>query len=177
MIIRLKEILQAPRHIDLSFGSNWWRMEDSGDPVLDLDGPLEVHLTIFKEGGHYVVDGSLSGKIRVRCDRCLEVYSREVQSDFRLLLASPLPEPIGSEIVLSEEDMSVDFSADDAIEIDHLVREQLYLTLPIKFLCQERCRGLCPVCGINLNQEECTCRTKRGHPAFLKLKELELNRD
>ena len=124
-----------------------------------------------------MVDGSLSGKIRVRCDRCLELYSQDIQSEFRLLLASSPPEPVGSEIALVEEDMAMDFLADDAIEIDHLVREQLYLALPIKLLCYESCRGLCPVCGINLNQEECTCHKKEGHPAFLKLKELGFKRD
>jgi uncharacterized protein len=176
MIIRLKE-MQGPRQFDLRFESNWWRGGDSIDQVLGLDGPLDVHLTILKEGIHHVVDGRLSGRIRVRCDRCLDAYSHEVQSEFRLLLASPLPEPIGSEIALSEEDMSVEFLADDEIDIDHLVREQIYLTLPIKFLCREGCQGLCPVCGANLNREACRCREKRGHPAFSKLKDLKFSRD
>jgi uncharacterized protein len=100
-----------------------------------------------------------------------------VRSDFRLLLASRLPEPVGSEIALLEEDMSVEFLADDEMDMDHLVREQLYLALPIKFLCHETCRGLCPVCGTNLNREACMCEGEKGHPAFLKLKELRLNRD
>jgi uncharacterized protein len=177
MIIHFKEMLGSPHHFDLRFGSNWWRAEDSNDQVLGLDGLLDAHLTAFKEGSHYVVDGNLSGKIRVRCDRCLELYSQDIQSEFRLLLASSPPEPVGSEIALVEEDMSMDFLTDDAIEIDHLVREQLYLALPIKLLCHESCRGLCPVCGINLNQEECSCQEKEGHPAFLKLKELGFKRD
>jgi len=177
MIIRLREMPRGPRHFDLRFGSNWWRSEGSNDQILGLDGPLDVHLTIFKEGSHHVVDGRLSGRIRVRCDRCLDVYSHGVRSEFHLLLASPLPEPAGSEIALLEEDMSVDFLVDDAIEVDHLVREQIYLTLPIKFLCQEACKGLCPVCGANLNREECACKEKQGHPAFLKLKELGFKRE
>lgn len=177
MIIRLKEILGSPHQFDLTFGSNWWKDGVPDDQVLGLDGPLDVHLMISKEGSQYVVNGSLSGRVRVRCGRCLESFSHEVDSDFRLLLAPSLPEPVGSEIELVEDDMSVDFVADDAIEIDQLVREQLYLALPIKFLCHETCRGLCPVCGINLNQEECTCQKKGGHSAFLKLKELGIKRD
>lgn len=177
MIIRLKEMMPGPRHFDLRFESNWWGGGDPNNQVLGLDGPLAAHLTLSKEGSYYAVDGVLSGRIRVRCDRCLETYSHGVQSGFRVLLAPPLPEPVGSEIALSEEDMSVEFLSDEEIEIDHLVREQLYLALPVKFLCHDACRGLCPVCGANLNREACRCREKRGHPAFLKLKELKFNRD
>jgi len=173
MIIHLKELLRGPRHFDVRFESGWWRGEDPNSQVLGLDGPLDVHLNLSREGIHYAVGGSISGKVRVRCDRCLDTCSHGVQSEFRLILAPPLPEPVGSEIALSEEDMSVEFLAADEIEIDHLVREQLYLALPIKFLCHEACRGLCPVCGANLNQEACRCREKKGQAAFLKLKELE----
>lgn len=177
MIVRLKEMMPGPRRFDLRFESNWWGGGDPNSQVLGLDGPLDMHLTLSKEGSHYAVDGSLSGRIRVRCDRCLETYSHGVQSEFRVLLAPPPSEPVDSEIALSEEDMSVEFLADDEIEIDRLVREQLYLALPIQLLCHEACRGLCPVCGANLNREACKCQEKRGHPAFLKLKEVKLKRD
>jgi uncharacterized protein len=177
MIIRLKDILRGPRHFDFSFDSGWWREGDANDQILGLDGLLKVQMTLSREGKHYAVDGELSGRIRVRCDRCLGLYSHELQSEFKLLLSPPPTEPVRSEIELLEEDMSVDFLSGDEIEIDHIVREQLYLALPIKLLCHEECRGLCPVCGISLNRGECSCSQKKGHPAFLKLNELKFNRD
>ena len=176
MIIRLKDILRGPRDFDFTFDSGWWREEDANDQVLGLDGPLRVHISLSKEGNHYAVDGTLSGRIRLRCGRCLSSYSHELQSEFRLLLSPQPAEPVRSEIELLEEDMSIDFFPGDELEIDHIVREQIYLTLPMKLLCHEGCRGLCPVCGTNLNRGECSCYEKQGHPAFLKLKELELNR-
>jgi len=144
------------------------------EQVLGLDGPLEVHMTLSREGRQYAVDGSLSGSVRARCDRCLEVYSHHVRSRFRLLLAPPLPEPVAGDIALLEEDMSVEFLADEQVDMDQLVREQLYLALPVKFLCHEGCRGLCPVCGANLNYETCTCAVAGGHPAFRKLEQLKV---
>ncbi len=176
MIIRLKDILRGPRHFDFTFDSGWWR-EGNENQILGLDGPLKVQMTLSKEGDHYTVNGGVSGRIRVRCDRCLGSYSHEVHSEFRLLLSPPPTEPVRSEVELMEEDMSVEFLSGDDIEIDHIVREQLYLALPIKLLCHEGCRGLCPVCGTDLNRRECTCQEKKGHPAFLKLNEVELNRD
>jgi len=177
MIIRLKDILRGPRDFDFIFDPGWWREGDANDQVLGLDSPLRVKITLSKEGSHYAVDGELSGKIRIRCDRCLSSYSHELQSEFRLLLSPQPTEPIRSEIELLEEDMSVEFFPGDEVDIDHIVREQIYLALPIKLLCHKGCRGLCPECGTNLNRGECSCCDKKGHPAFLKLKELKLNRD
>jgi uncharacterized protein len=177
MIIRLKDILRGPRHLVATFNAGWWREGDANDQVLGLDSPLKVEMTLSREGNHYAVDGWISGRIRVRCDRCLGSYSHALQSEFRLLLSPPPTEPLRNEIELLEEDMSVEFLSGDEIEIDHIVREQLYLALPMKLLCHKGCRGLCPVCGTNLNRGTCTCQKKKGHPAFLKLNELKLKRD
>ena len=177
MIIRLKDILRGSRHLDFTFDPGWWMAGEVDDQVLGLDGPLNVKMTLSNEGNHCAVDGGLSGRIRVRCDRCLSSYSHELQSEFRLLLSPPPIEPVHSEIELLEEDMSIEFLSGDEIDTDHIVREQVYLALPIKLLCHEGCGGLCPVCGTNLNSGECKCQKKKGHPAFLKLRKLEFNRD
>lgn len=73
--------------------------------------------------------------------------------------------------------MSVVFISEKEIELDEIVRSEIYLALPMKFLCKEDCKGLCPVCGKNLNRERCNCQKMTGHPAFLKLKELKLKGD
>jgi len=177
MIIRLKELVAGPRDFDLRFEPNWWGAGDPNHQVQGLDGPLEVHLTLSREDDHYAVNGTLFGKIWVSCDRCVEPYSHGVKSEFGLILAPMPTEPVGSELALSEEDMAVEFFTDEEIEIDHLVREQLYLSLPVKFLCHEGCKGLCPACGANLNRESCRCERESGHPAFLKLKRLNITRD
>ena len=132
-------------------------------------------MTIFREESNFVVDGHLSGGIRLRCDRCLGLYSHELQPEFRLFLSSPPQDPELNEIELCEEDMAVRFITGDEIDIDDIVIEQIYLSLPIKFLCSEGCHGLCPRCGTNLNKGKCGCLEEKGHPGFLKLKELDTN--
>jgi len=177
MIIRLKDMLPGPRHFDLSFESSGWGEGDPHDAVVGLDGPLDVHLTVTKEGDRYTVEGSLEGKIRARCDRCLNIYSHVIESDFKLLLTTLPREAEGRERELLEEDMAVEFIMEDEIEIDHIVREQLYLSLPMKLLCHESCQGLCPVCGMNLNHGSCRCAGHSGHPAFSKLKQLKFDQE
>jgi len=97
MIISIKDLLRCPRHFDFAFGSDLWRDRDVNGQILGLDGPLSVQMTISKEESNFVVEGHLSGGVRVKC---------------------------------------------------------------------ERCYGLCPTCGINLNREKCDCREKMATLLF-----------
>ena len=80
-----------------------------------------------------------------------------------------------NEIELLEDDMSVDFITGNEICLDDIVREQIYLSLPMKCLCREDCLGLCTLCGTNLNIGKCNCEDKKGHPGFSKLKNIKLD--
>lgn len=119
-----------------------------------------------------MLDGSLYGRVRVRCDRCLEPYIQDLDFDFRSILERLHSDPVQSELELSAEDLSVNFTVGDEIDLHEIVREQLYLSLPMKLLCNKKCYGLCPMCGTNLNKKKCGCHMEKGHPEFSKLKNL-----
>lgn len=173
-IIDLRHISDEPRRFEFTFQPSWWQ-DDAGDQrIIGPDGPLTVRMTLYKEGLNYVVDGHLSGRFRVRCDRCLKPFTLDLQPDFQLILDVTASEYGQGEYGLMEDDLSVRFIDDLDLNVDELVREQIYLSLPIKSLCREDCAGLCPTCGRNLNTETCTCQEASGHPAFLKLKDLKL---
>ena len=71
--------------------------------------------------------------------------------------------------------MEVHFLRGEEVDLDEIIQEQVYLSLPIiRILCKENCQGLCPVCGNNLNKENCQCNREHGHPGFLKLKNLRI---
>ena len=78
------------------------------------------------------------------------------------------------ETELAEEDMEVDFVKGEEIDLADMLREQIYLSLPVKLICHSDCRGICPKCGINLNTGQCRCRQELGHPGFAKLKNLKI---
>ena len=175
MIIRLKDILRGPRHLDFTLAPDWWTgTVDENDQIVGFDGALHVEMTITKETNKLAVTGRLMGKLRLRCDRCLGLYGHGLHSEFRLFLTHPPSDQAESDIELSQEDMSLRFISGDDIDIDDIIREQVYLSLPLKSLCREDCHGLCTVCGTNLNEGTCHCRGEKGHPAFLKLEKLEL---
>jgi uncharacterized protein len=71
---------------------------------------------------------------------------------------------------VAEDDLGVSYYRDDVVDLGELMREQFFLALPMKPLCQEDCRGLCPVCGINRNRETCTCETTWVDPRMEALK-------
>ena len=175
MIVDLQNISRTPRQFDLTFQPDWWR-GDSGDiRIQGLEGPLEVHLTIIRDGERFVIDGRLEGSLCLVCDRCLETYPFSLSHNFRLSLALPERwESDEDETELTIEDLVVGFISTTKIDLDDIIREQIYLALPIKALCADTCAGLCSRCGVNLNRETCRCSENSGHPAFLKLKELQI---
>ena len=59
---------------------------------------------------------------------------------------------------LAEEDVDISYYRDDQIDLTELLREQFYLAVPMKPLCREDCRGLCPSCGTNRNTGTCQCQ-------------------
>lgn len=174
MIIDLRTISEGARRFQFVLERDWWPSVTQRDQILEIGSPVQVKLVIYKAGDKYVLDGDLRGGLRVVCDRCLEAYHRDLRTTFRVYLALPLPEEVDPEIELAEKDLEVDFIRGEEIELDEIIREQIYLSLPMKSLCSENCLGLCPRCGSNLNAGDCQCEPEQGHPAFLKLKNFKI---
>jgi len=84
------------------------------------------------------------------------------------LVAEEELEP-SEEIELDAKDLDYEFFDGVVIDLDSLVIEQIFLALPVKILCSDRCRGLCPHCGTNLNEESCDCERKTGKSPFAAL--------
>ncbi len=175
MIINLSAIEFGPKHFDFEFDHDWWKCEKEDSQILGLDRPLECHIDIAKAGVRYVLDGKIFTHLLMACDRCLEPFRHKLDLKFRLFLSPNFTESVQSEIELSEDDMSVQFVRSSEVDLNDIVREQIYLSLPMKSLCRKDCSGLCPICGTNLNKERCKCLRGEGHPGFSMLKALKLN--
>ncbi len=159
MIIDLKTIPQdSPKHFELCLEKGWWKCEDPDEQISGISATIKARVDIYKTGDKYVLEGDMDGAVRVRCDRCLNPFDHKINTDFRLFFAQLSRYVNKAEIELLEEDMETGFINGEEIELDDIFREQLYLSLPIKLLCREDCRGLCPVCGADLNIQRCQCR-------------------
>jgi uncharacterized protein len=148
-------------------------------------GPLHVDATLEKIERRVLVDAHGKAELTVPCGRCLSPVSVDLPVDFELTL---VPREEYADDARGERDdsrspVSGSFDPVDAeedvytgkvIDLDPLVREQLVLALPAYPVCREDCKGLCPVCGTNLNERECGCDRHVPDPRLAGLKNLKL---
>lgn len=132
-----------------------------------VNGSVRGDCTLKREGEDKIVlDGRVEVDLLLPCDRCLRLYPFQVSSEFRLLfaLASTDPWQEGEETSFSA-DIETELLDEPVIDLDDVLRQQVYLALPVKRLCRETCKGLCPRCGVNLNETACECeRVTEGSP-------------
>jgi uncharacterized protein len=159
MKIDLTKIPPGGKKINFSLEQGWWKPDFDEDRIVGLESPLSARLTIYPAGEKIVVDGFLSARLLLRCDRCLETYSKDVTTDFRIYL-SMFPYKGEAEVELLENDLNLDFIDDNFLDSDQIIKEQLILNLPMKTLCTKDCKGLCPLCGCNLNITRCSCQSR-----------------
>ncbi len=136
--------------------------------------PVVVSAEARKDAGKVRLAGHLSTTLECACSRCLEPLPVAVDSPFDLFfLPAPGTAAGGGEEEVSDDDLGVSYYKDDVIDLGEVVREQLFLALPMKPLCREDCRGLCPVCGANRNREVCTCEAEWRDPRLEPLRHLK----
>lgn len=136
--------------------------------------PVRLELTLHKHDDQYRLAGRVTSRLEVACSRCLEPFQVPVDATIDLRY---LPQALaGDRDQDPNDDPSTAFYADDRIDLGQLVREQCYLTLPMKPLCRVDCRGLCAVCGTNLNVERCSCAPQWVDPRLAGLQALVSSR-
>ena len=146
---------------------------DKGDEFT-ISAPVKLAFEIFKDKSTFRLAGSTQTTLEVPCSRCLETMSVAVDASFDLRY-QPHSTNVGNgddEQEIEEDDLTTAFYQNDEIDLEQLMREQFYLALPMKPLCSESCRGLCPVCGTNLNKGSCDCKRDWEDPRLAALKEL-----
>jgi uncharacterized protein len=118
------------------------------------------------------VVGGFNGKFDLLCARCLESVLTAAHEDFDLLYRPLQPGKLGEEISINEAETEIGFYKGNGIELADVIKEQVLLALPVKTVCKEDCKGLCPHCGQNLNQGSCDCTQERSDPRWSALEGL-----
>ena len=117
--------------------------------------PVSYKFRIAAAAGSFLVTGSVRGTVSTRCGRCLAPLTLEIGNDH-------------VELYYAKSDID-----SEEVDISNDVRDELLIELPMNPLCNEECKGLCPVCGTDLNKKQCRCK-KPGNPVWSVLDGIEL---
>jgi uncharacterized protein len=118
------------------------------------------------------LEGTLEGALIIACSRCLELTRLPVSSSFRYTFV-PTSTGQKEEAELSE-DLEFGFYEGETIDLDPVLFEQILLQVPMRTLCRDDCRGLCPRCGMNLNTGSCNCRDEHVDERLAILKSFKV---
>ena len=141
-----------------------------------FSGPLVLRVRISTTDRlTYYVSGSILFKVAGECLRCLKEITHEQRTKISGVFAFPaaIAKLNLTEKQLEGEGIFPLESAQKTIELTDMLRESVILDYPRYLKCSEDCKGLCPVCGCNLDEENCNCRQKEIDPRWAKLTELK----
>jgi uncharacterized protein len=155
-------------------------------PDLRLRAPLvssgRAQLVKEHHGKHKVVQdirlqGDLSASLELPCARCIEPVVQKVKCSFDLLYR-PLGTDAGhEELSVTDAEAEIGYYQGEGVLLEDALREQVLLSVPLKVLCREDCKGLCPRCGRNRNSEPCDCELSMQDPRWEALKEIRQKLD
>jgi uncharacterized protein len=133
-------------------------------------GNVLLNCEMDKSSSQIIINCNLGITAKLECDRCTAEIEDEFEVSFKSIYF----------ISHNKSDNEIDESGihylspdDDKIDLSDDVIENALLTIPMKVLCSENCKGLCPICGVNKNDKECNCVADTSNPVWEKLLELK----
>ena len=154
-----------------------YEVNEPASSIADVPVLSEIRgqLRFTNTGDLLLVRGVLHTSVELECSRCLRLFEMpltcdvEEQVELRAMAARPFEHP---QVTIVPEEGDTLFLVGNLLDVTEMIRQMLLVSLPIKPLHDEACKGLCPTCGADLNEGECRCKRSVGHPAFAALARL-----
>ncbi len=187
LYIAIHDIPPSGRHIVVDDAAIW------DDPIKELQvdcqvvTPLRAEFTLLPMQGGVLVRGKLTGHVIQACDLCAEpapVHIDHEIDNFEAIPGEAIPfdneeddnnEDIAEALMDSDTRIFVENNA-PILDLGSLCWEEFMLSLPMRPLCKEACKGLCTSCGINLNENSCACTQDEGDPRLAALRALKITK-
>jgi uncharacterized protein len=173
MLLDLNKLHGARHQVQRTFDP---KVFDPPDEEYRVAAPVELSAIVEKTGADtFRVVGRAKTTLELTCGRCVEPFELPFDASFDLRYVPVVENDGEGELEIDSEDLATAYFREGLLDLVDLLREQFQLALPMKPLCAEDCRGLCPECGVNLNRADCGCAPKWEDPRLAPLKGL-LNR-
>jgi uncharacterized protein len=171
-MLHLQQLETFPAHVLLQ--------GQPGDIQVDYEGLLgledvRVELDIQQSGEEFFCQGKVMSLVRMECSRCLGAFERELNNQTDFIISDRESCEARAKEAIDDEDYVFFEGSDLAVDLSDIVRQTILLAISMKPLCSDDCRGLCPVCGANLNVTACGCRTEKTDTRWDALKKLTDN--
>lgn len=155
----------------LSAGSHEYSLSALPSELLledNFDTPVTVEVHLEKSARQIVVRADISASGEFPCDRCLNGFRHDLSAGYAMVCVYDELDGVGfppEEVRVISRDISHIDLADD-------VRDMIILSVPLKLLCREDCKGLCSSCGADLNTTTCGCRKETTNLPWQGLEKL-----
>ncbi len=125
--------------------------------------------------GEMRIQGRYTVEMAAQCDRCLGSARFPLDAGFDLYYRPSTDIAREEEVEIDEGEAEIGFYEDGGIELEEILREQVLLALPMQRVCNDLCKGICPVCGKNRNETACDCKVEPANDRWGALRNLELS--
>jgi uncharacterized protein len=141
--------------------------------ISDNDIPVQGEVNLTRSGRGILVRSTIQTEMELTCSRCLRLFrcplTLNIEEEFfptiDIITGISLPPP--------DESGAFTIDRNNILDLTEAIRQYCLLAVPMKPLCQEDCAGLCPTCGVNLNQTSCSCQPEPVDSRWAKLSNLK----
>ena len=170
MLLDLNRLHGQREHFERRFEPSLFEPQDPDYRVVE---PVELWVVVEKQGGGvFRVTGRAKTTLELDCSRCVEPFALPLDAPFELRYVPQEQDQSVPEREIQDDDLITAYYSEGSLDLIEMVREQFQLALPMKPLCLEACRGLCPECGANRNRADCGHELKWEDPRLAPLKGL-----
>lgn len=181
MEIRIEQLKARPRKVVFADSLEGFPAlsELAAEGAVSFHGDIRVELVAELIGALVEVEGTLNCTVELPCSRCLRPVEQCLELPLVLSFSrqSPQVSALDEEYELSEDEVGLIVFDGDTIDLRSPIEQELIMALPQHPLCRDDCPGLCPVCGVDLNQQQCDCSSPQFHGALAALKNFKVVKD
>jgi uncharacterized protein len=173
MFLSIRDMEVRPVFFELTFPAGGIDYLDFGlrqTGELRVDGRADLLNSVME----IRVRGRLRVEIEAVCERCLEAAFFPIDRRFDLFYSPEEASPEAGEVALKAGEIELAFYEGEGVDLKDVLREQVLLALPMQRVCRAECKGLCPVCGVNRNQEACSCVVNVADERWSALRKLSV---
>lgn len=179
MIIIVDHLKDAPLtfHIDESVETFPLLAGMAVDKHCVFTGKLQGDITVTREFDNIRVNGRVAVPLALSCSRCLEDFASFIDTSFTIFFRKDkaIVDSSDDELELGELDLISSTYSGNEIDLTHELEEQVAMEIPLKPLCKDTCKGLCHVCGTDLNISSCSCGKESLNLQFSALKDFKIS--